>query len=203
MRFLLSTIMSGLCLLFGLKIPPVLCPNEETITNKPAFRTTLFYFFAGVLLFEIVFNLEGTINQKRFFFFFSVCTLILSAADSFYFLLPNTLLVTAASGYCLWLFLFYPTFILEAFIGAVILFLLLYCIFSFTSGMGGGDVKLAALIGGILGWQDGLKSLLAACSAVFLFLGFECFFKKKSPKEKIPFGPFLFLGCWLILLYRS
>lgn len=69
-------------------------------------------------------------------------------------------------------------------------------------GMGGGDVKLAALMGIFLG----LQVLLA------LFIGFLvgaivgitlALFKKRSIKEPIAFGPFLALGGLITLFYGT
>lgn len=64
--------------------------------------------------------------------------------------------------------------------------------------MGGGDVKLLAMIGSFLGWQ---KVILVFFFAPVLALpfGFYCKFVKK--KEIIPFGPFLSLAGWLAFLW--
>lgn len=64
-------------------------------------------------------------------------------------------------------------------------------------GMGGGDIKLAALIGFFLGWRlvlvaAFLASLLAAITGIMLIV-----LKKKRKKDSIPFGPFLALGTLL------
>ena len=61
-------------------------------------------------------------------------------------------------------------------------------------GMGGGDMKLGAMLGAFLGWQSGLLALLVgvlsggAAAIALLLLG------RKGRKEAIPFGPFLALG---------
>lgn len=67
-------------------------------------------------------------------------------------------------------------------------------------GMGGGDVKLAAVIGILLGWKMTLLSLLLAfilggVGGLILLL-----LKKKGKKDMIPFGPFLALGALLAVL---
>ena len=59
---------------------------------------------------------------------------------------------------------------------------------------GGGDIKLLAIAGGLLGWRGGLLALCAGFlsgglySAVMLVLG------KIKRKEKFAFGPFLCIG---------
>jgi len=61
-------------------------------------------------------------------------------------------------------------------------------------GMGGGDMKLGAMLGAFLGWRLGLLAILlgvlagGAVALVLLLLG------RKGRKEAIPFGPFLALG---------
>ena len=58
-------------------------------------------------------------------------------------------------------------------------------------GMGGGDIKLLAMIGGFLGWKSLIfillfSSLLGAVVGVALML-----IKKEDMKYALPFGPFL------------
>jgi leader peptidase (prepilin peptidase)/N-methyltransferase len=61
-------------------------------------------------------------------------------------------------------------------------------------GMGGGDMKLAAMFGAFLGWKITLVSLFVAvmlggiCATVFLLSG------RMRRKDPIPFGPFLAVG---------
>lgn len=67
--------------------------------------------------------------------------------------------------------------------------------------MGGGDVKLAAMIGAFLGWRYIIISLflgffLGALAGIFLILS-----KIKSREDAIPFGPFIVLGSFITLLW--
>lgn len=54
--------------------------------------------------------------------------------------------------------------------------------------MGGGDVKLLAMIGSVLGWKGVLWTLFFS-SVLGSVIGF--YFKLKSGEEKIPFGPYI------------
>lgn len=68
-------------------------------------------------------------------------------------------------------------------------------------GMGGGDIKMMAMVGSLMGWKailltTFLGSLIGAFFGIFLML-----FKAKGRKTKIPFGPFLALGTLISLLY--
>jgi len=67
-------------------------------------------------------------------------------------------------------------------------------------GMGGGDIKLIAMIGAFLGWQGAFftifsGALLGSLVGVTLML-----LGKKGRKDKVPFGPFLSCGAILFLL---
>jgi len=67
--------------------------------------------------------------------------------------------------------------------------------------MGGGDVKLAAMIGAFLGWRYIIISLflgffLGALVGIILILS-----KIKSREDTVPFGPFIVLGSFITLLW--
>ncbi|MCL5023818.1 MAG: prepilin peptidase [Nitrospirae bacterium] len=68
-------------------------------------------------------------------------------------------------------------------------------------GMGGGDIKMMAMVGAFLGWKAILLttfagSLLGSVIGVFLMI-----FKGKGRKTKIPFGPFLAAGAVVSLFF--
>src|SRR5262245_14712815 len=67
-------------------------------------------------------------------------------------------------------------------------------------GMGGGDIKLIAMIGAFLGWQGAIftifsGALLGSLVGVTLML-----LGRKGRKDKVPFGPFLSSGAILFML---
>lgn len=70
-------------------------------------------------------------------------------------------------------------------------------------GMGGGDIKLMAMIGGLMGWKavlltTFLGSLTGSVVGIFLMV-----FKGKGRKTKVPFGPFLALGALVTLFFAQ
>jgi len=68
-------------------------------------------------------------------------------------------------------------------------------------GMGGGDVKLLAMIGAFLGWKAVVLTILAG-SLIGSIIGIIVMVVKgKDMKYAIPFGPFLSLGATLALFY--
>jgi len=68
-------------------------------------------------------------------------------------------------------------------------------------GMGGGDVKLLAMIGAFLGWKAViltilLSSLIGSITGILIMV-----LKGKDFKYAMPFGPFLSLGAVISLFY--
>jgi leader peptidase (prepilin peptidase)/N-methyltransferase len=68
-------------------------------------------------------------------------------------------------------------------------------------GMGGGDVKLLAMIGAFLGWKAVILTILLS-SLIGSLVGISIMIVKgKDFKYAIPFGPFLSLGAVISLFY--
>lgn len=68
-----------------------------------------------------------------------------------------------------------------------------------NDGVGGGDIKLTAILGFIYGID---KTMMLVITASILAAVYMAICKlKKSAATSIPFGPFLFLGCLLQFLY--
>jgi leader peptidase (prepilin peptidase)/N-methyltransferase len=79
----------------------------------------------------------------------------------------------------------------------------LYQWFFKREGMGGGDVKLLAMIGAFLGWDSVILTILLS-SLVGSVIGIMMMIiRGKNLKYAIPFGPFLSLGAVIALFYKS
>ena len=97
--------------------------------------------------------------------------------------------------------------LMAAVVGAVLglwIFDLIGGIGSFLMGqtvMGGGDGKLAALLGAWLGWQGMLLSSFLACALGAFIGGGAIFLGLLSRRTPIPFGPFLALGAAIALFW--
>lgn len=61
-------------------------------------------------------------------------------------------------------------------------------------GMGGGDVKLAFLMGLVLGWPKILSALFLAFAVGAIYGIILIIMKRKTFKSEVPFGPFLVMG---------
>jgi leader peptidase (prepilin peptidase)/N-methyltransferase len=110
-------------------------------------------------------------------------------------LLPDPFLRAMALGYR------------ASLIGAVSGFSLFYLV-AFLSikilkkeGMGGGDIKLMAMLGAFLGWKAVLlTTFLGSLSGSIIGIGLMAF-RGREKGSLIPFGPFLALGALLSLFF--
>lgn len=69
-------------------------------------------------------------------------------------------------------------------------------------GMGGGDIKLLAMIGAFLGWQSLLYVVFASSLSGSLVGIIAMIRQGKGGKTRIPFGPFLAFGAITWVLFR-
>ncbi len=90
-------------------------------------------------------------------------------------------------------------------LGSVFLFFCFFVLHRLFRGraLGGGDVKLALLVGLITGWPNMLVAVFssfltgALVSVILMMLG------KKKFGETVPFGPFLVIGTYIALFWGS
>jgi leader peptidase (prepilin peptidase)/N-methyltransferase len=70
-------------------------------------------------------------------------------------------------------------------------------------GMGGGDIKLLAMIGAFLGWKPALLTIMIG-SLTGSVIGISLIaFRFMKRDEYIPFGPFLVLGALLSMFFAQ
>ncbi len=86
---------------------------------------------------------------------------------------------------------------------AIAFFFLVLIIVTRGRGMGGGDLKLGFLIGLLSGWPNMLMSIFlgfltgAIVSCILLIV------RRRKIGQTIPFGPFLILGCFVVMFYGN
>ena len=153
----------------------------------------------------LVFAKWGPSLSYVFYFAFLAALIVMTVIDLHHQIIPDVIslpgIVVGILGS-----LVIPNFrfldsILGTLVGGGSLFLVatLYQWFFKREGMGGGDVKLLAMIGAFLGWQAViltilLSSLIGSVVGVAVML-----LKGKDFRYAIPFGPFLSLGAALSL----
>jgi len=78
-----------------------------------------------------------------------------------------------------------------------------YYLFAKRAGMGGGDIKLLAMIGAFLGWQS-LPFVVFSSALLGSIIGIGAMAQqKKGGKTVIPYGPFLAVGSYLYLFFQK
>lgn len=90
--------------------------------------------------------------------------------------------------------------ILEAIIGMLVCGGLVFLLaFLSNGGMGGGDIKLMAMIGAFLGWKAGLMGLFLGAATGLVVSLILIAAGRMGRKDPIPFGPFLSIGAMVMV----
>lgn len=156
------------------------------------------------ILFTSLFRYQGLVFQLFPTLILTSILIVVAFIDLEHFLIPNKVILT---GFLLGMgFQVFCPFIswTQALLGTILGGGILYFLALISGGaMGGGDVKLAALLGFYLGWQQVLLTLfLASLLATVIWL-FLMLVKVKGKKDPIPFGTFLSLGALLTMFYGN
>jgi len=70
-------------------------------------------------------------------------------------------------------------------------------------GMGGGDVKLLAMIGAWMGWKALPFIVLISSLSGAVIGGVSLVISRQGVRSRIPFGPFLALGAFVFLFFEN
>jgi leader peptidase (prepilin peptidase)/N-methyltransferase len=145
--------------------------------------------------------------QTVVFALLTTALLIVSCIDLAHTIIPDAITlpgIVTGLGTSFWLT---PVGVHNAVLGVMLgggLFLLmaiLSVVILKREGMGGGDIKLIAMLGAFLGWHAVLVTIflaavLGACVGLTLI-----FLRHKGRREPLPFGPFLALGALLAMVW--
>jgi leader peptidase (prepilin peptidase)/N-methyltransferase len=137
---------------------------------------------------------------------FACALVVLFAIDLEHQILPNLITLPGiAAG--LVFSLAFPPGVFDAIIGALIgggvLWLIgeAYYRYSGQEGMGGGDVKMLAMIGAFLGWKLVLVTLIVSSFAGSILGILLIASRRGNMKQALPYGTFLALGALFASLY--
>ncbi len=116
--------------------------------------------------------------------------------------IPNNLLI-ALSIPAVLIYWFFPEIsLLARIIGFFAVSLPMFLLnFIKADAMGGGDIKLMAVSGFMLGWQNILLAMFIALLASGLAIVYLLAAKQKTTQSHIAFGPYLCLGIITALVY--
>lgn len=88
-------------------------------------------------------------------------------------------------------------------IGFFIISIPFYIIALLTNGMGGGDIKLIAIAGFLLGYQATLVTFFISTLTGSIWAIYLMIIKKSGRKTQLPFGPFLCIGIYIAYHYAD
>jgi len=159
------------------------------------------------MIYLIIYLIYGLSIQSLIYIILSSALIIIAFIDLNEQIVPDVISLPGIGvGLILSFFVPYLSFINSALGvvvgGGIILIIALVGSMIFKKeAMGGGDIKLAAMIGAFLGWRYTIISLflgffLGALAGIFLILS-----KIKSKEDMVPFGPFIALGSLITLLW--
>jgi len=181
--------------------------------KKISLQYPLVELFTG-LLFVFLLNYELGIRNYEIFnfnFIFNFLFLILNSLflilifvyDLKHYIIPDKVIYPAIAIALIYNLILNSQFIIHNSISAfgAAAFFLAIVLISRGKWMGVGDIKLAFLIGLLLGYPKALLALfLAFLIGAIIGLGL-IILKKKTIKSELPFGPFLILGIYLALFF--
>jgi leader peptidase (prepilin peptidase)/N-methyltransferase len=159
------------------------------------------------LIYLIIYLVYGLSVQTLIYIILSSALIIIAFIDLNEQIVPDIIsLPGIVVGFILSFFIPYISFInsaLGVFVGGGIILVigLAGSVIFKKEAMGGGDVKLAAMIGAFLGWRYIIISLflgffLGAVAGIILIMS-----KIKNREDVVPFGPFIVLGSFITLLW--
>ena len=173
--------------------------------SKISIQYPIVEFLTGII-YLIIYLIYGLSIQSLIYTILSSALIIIAFIDLNELIVPDVIsLPGIAAGLILSFFVPYISFINSA-LGVVIgggIILIIGLVGSMIfkkEAMGGGDVKLAAMIGAFLGWRYIIISMflgffLGALTGIILVLS-----KIKRREDMVPFGPFIVLGSLITLL---
>ncbi|MCF6138104.1 prepilin peptidase [Pseudalkalibacillus berkeleyi] len=128
--------------------------------------------------------------------------IIIFISDIFYMLIPDKILLFFAPLVILYRFWIPTEPWWDAWLGSIIGFSLLFLIAVISKGgMGGGDIKLFAVLGLFFGWK-GILLILFLASLIGSVIGIILMILKKvERKQHVPFGPFIVLAAFITLFW--
>lgn len=181
------------------------CSNCKT---KISIRYPLVEALTALIYFVIYFYYGLTIETLLLLILFSIM-IVLTFIDIDFQLLPNNLLIIALIPILIFVYLQYSESLLNHLIGGIVMFTTFLFIGYIgklaykVDSMGMGDVKYAAMIGLFLGWKLGILAFVISFFSAAILIAVISIKRKIDRKQRLAFGPFLSLGCFVAFFWGS
>ncbi len=166
--------------------------------------TGLFFLFTYVSMIRIT-GTDLTVPHLIYYLILVASLIAIFVTDLKYRIIPDQILIFLTILTVVYQFIYFPQFIKDNLISGIIslLFFLMLVIITRGKGMGLGDVKLAFVMGLLLGFPKiivalYLSFLTGAVVSLILIL-----IHKKSMKSTIAFGPFLVFSTLTTIFYGN
>lgn len=164
--------------------------------GKISWRYPLVEFITAVLALLLFLKFGLTLNFLVFFIFTAVL-IVITFIDLDHQIIPDVITLPGIP-----IFFLLAIFVVEIpwkealvglLIGGGVLFVIafVYELLTKREGMGGGDIKLLAMIGGFLGWKSLMFVLLFSSFSGAIIGITAMIIQKQDMKYAVPFGPFL------------
>ena len=161
--------------------------------------------FLNAVLTLLAFLVYGLTLSSLFFSLLFSCLVVISFIDLGHKIIPDGLVLVLLilgmgfAGYqVLVLQAPWSLFAIGFFAASLPLFILGYF---YQDGIGGGDIKLMAVVGLFLGWKLVLLALFLASLFGLFYAGILAALHRVNRRSVIPFGPFLSLGILVSTLF--
>ena len=143
-------------------------------------------------------------NFLESFFLFSLCMLIFISDFNYYIILDSPLVITLIATLVLKYVFFGLKATLISLLCGVILFIIMFIVKLIgdkafkRESLGGGDIKLAFIVGAVLNYKLGLCALILS---TFIALPYALLKVYLSEKKEVPFGPFIIGACVIVFIF--
>ncbi len=170
---------------------------------KISFQYPVVEFATGLIFLLIFINFYQNIFYLIFLFYIASSLIIIFIYDLKHYLIPDKILFPTIIIACIYQIIFNFSLVLNYIFAILIASGFFFSIWYFSRGkwMGFGDVKLAILMGILLGVAKVLTALfLAFFFGAIISLALMGFYGKKLTSQ-VPFGPFLIAGTFIALFW--
>ncbi|KGG81448.1 peptidase A24 [Caloranaerobacter azorensis H53214] len=158
--------------------------------------------FNGLIYLLLFYKFGLSFNLIKYLFLTSLL-IVISVIDYKHQIIPNSILLFGFFTILIFKLLYYSKAELLNSILGLLIGGLIFSIIVIVSrgGMGGGDIRLIALLGFFFGWKHLLLLMLLSFVIGAFFSIILLLLKIKSMKDFIPFGPFISIAAIITIFY--